>query len=313
MPVFADIEPTLFCLDAAKVEAKIGPRTKAVVAVNLFGQPAALAPIRAIADRRGLVMVEDNAQAPAARYHNTLAGTVGHLGVLSLNRHKTMQCGEGGIVLTNDAALAERVALVRNHAESVVPDWGRYDNADIVGYNYRLTELQAAVAIPQLARIDELNAWRARLANALTARLDGCGWFLPAQVRADCQHVYYLYPLLLQPEVAGVRRDTVLAALKAEGVHASAYVPPLYRLPIFTRHAEPEAPAYARLFPQAAAPGWSDHCCPVVERVEDHQMIVTNICRPPLGEAEIDEFVAAIDKVTSEVDALRAWERAQAG
>ena len=111
VPIFCDIDPDSFCIDPAKVEDLINSRTKAIVAVNLFGQPAALKKLRAISDKFNLILIEDNSQAPAAKHHGAYAATIGHMGVFSFNRHKTMQCGEGGVVVTNDGDCALRMAI----------------------------------------------------------------------------------------------------------------------------------------------------------------------------------------------------------
>ena len=122
VPIFCDIDADGFyfhCIDPAKVEGLINSRTKAIVAVNLFGQPADLKKLRSIADKHNLILIEDNSQAPAAQHHGIYSATIGHMGVFSFNRHKTMQCGEGGVVVTNDSDFALRMAMLRNHGECI--------------------------------------------------------------------------------------------------------------------------------------------------------------------------------------------------
>src|SRR4051794_1140057 len=145
IPVFADIEPDTFCLDPRSVRERITPRTKAIVAVDIFGCPADFDALLEIAREHELVLIEDAAQAPGATRGGRPAGTLGHIGIYSLNYHKTIQCGEGGVVVTDDDALAERLALARNHGEAVVADMGSRA-ADVLGFNYRLGELEAAIA-----------------------------------------------------------------------------------------------------------------------------------------------------------------------
>lgn len=314
-PIFADIEPDMYCIDPASVERRITRRTRAIIAVNLFGLPAELGALRRIADRNDLLLIEDNAQAPGALYGDRCSGTVGHMGVLSFNHHKAVHCGEGGAVLTDDEWLARRLRLARNHGEVVISDWQDVDASDttIVGYNYRLTELQAALVIPQIQRLDDLNRARVELADELTQQLRRFGFISGVEVRRDCTHSYYLYPIRYHGERLGIRRETFLAALAAERVHASAYVRPIHRLPIFTRHMRTTDPGFQRLFPGRTQDlPLVPECCPVAVDLSDHSLFVTNICRPPNGPNEIAEFCAAIDKIIDNLPGLRDWEARQA-
>ncbi|MEK6556690.1 MAG: DegT/DnrJ/EryC1/StrS family aminotransferase, partial [Candidatus Margulisiibacteriota bacterium] len=137
IPVFADIEPDFFCLDPKSVEEKITPRTKAIIVVDLFGQPYARDQINAIAKAHGLLVIEDCAQAPGAKMGDRFAGTLGDMGVFSLNYHKHIHSGEGGIIVTDNAEFADRLRLIRNHAESVVEGKGVANLVNMLGFNYR--------------------------------------------------------------------------------------------------------------------------------------------------------------------------------
>lgn len=310
-PIFADVEPETYCIDPASVSRLIGPSTKAIIAVNIFGLPAALAPLREIADRHGLILVEDNAQAPGARYHGRLAGTVGHMGVLSFNHHKAIHSGEGGAVLTDDEDFARRLRLARNHGEVVLDDWDQVVDGDteIVGYNYRLTELQAALLVPQLRRLAELTETRVWLADELSRRLAAYPFLKPVTVREGCSHAYYLYPIRYSAEQIGISRATFLAAMLAEGVHLAPYVKPIHHLPILRGHRSADHPRFGRLFPGRTTDLFpAVEPCPVAVGLSYDTLLVTNICRPPHTMAEVEEFIRALDKVSSGVDALSEWE-----
>lgn len=307
VPVFVDIEPEMFCLDPSKIEAAITDRTRAVVTVNLWGQVSNLGVIAEIARNYGLVMVEDNAQGAGALFQERPAGTVGDMAMFSLNRHKSIQCGEGGVVLTNDDELARRLQLSRNHGEVVMDDWGLAEPADLVGYNYRLPELNAAVAIPQLARLDAFNEARRERAERLTGLLKGFDCITPPKVREGCTHVWYLYGMLYDARSLGVSRDVFLKALVAEGVQVARYEKPIYMLPIFRNNTRPGEGTFARVFPEYGRPlPYGPGLCPVVERIQDEQIMLTNIIRQthPLG--DVDEFVLALEKVADNASALRA-------
>ena len=156
VPVFADIDPGTFCLSAETIGAKITPRTKAIIVVHIFGQTADMDPIMALAKEHGLIVIEDAAQCPFATYKGRPAGTLGHMGVFSLNYHKHVHTGEGGVVSTNDAGLAEKLRLIRNHAEAVVGKRGVTDLVNMVGFNFRMGEIEAAIGLCQLAKGPEL-------------------------------------------------------------------------------------------------------------------------------------------------------------
>src|ERR1019366_7464355 len=150
IPVFADIDPQTFCLDPKSVEANITPYTKAILAVDIFGHSADMDALMAIAAKHGLKVISDTAQAPGAMYKGKYAGTLAHVGGYSLNYHKHVHTGEGGILVTDDSDIFERLQLIRNHAEAVVGDKGVSNLANMVGHNFRLGEIESAIGIAQL-------------------------------------------------------------------------------------------------------------------------------------------------------------------
>jgi dTDP-4-amino-4,6-dideoxygalactose transaminase len=295
-PVFVDIEPDYFCLKVEHVAAAITNRTKAIVAVNIFGQPADLEPLAKLSKQNNLFLIEDNSQAPGARYKGKFTGTIGHMGVFSFNRHKTIQCGEGGIVISNNPELAYRLQLVRNHGEAVQGDLPigkqQSEHFDIIGFNYRLTELQAAITRPQFARLEQLNNHRVELAEYFTERLKEYSFLLPPKIRNNCSHVYYLYPMIYQKEYLGISRDVFVKAIVAEGIPIANYVQPLYRLPIYRTKLDGKSNYNADNFP-------------IVEDLWKNKMITTFICRPPLSKVHIDEFFSAIEKISEGANRLK--------
>jgi len=293
-PVFADVEERMFCLDPVLVEKAITSRTKAIIAVNLFGQPAALQPLKDLALRHGLVLIEDNAQSPGALYRGRPSGTIGHMGMFSFNRHKTMQCGEGGLVVTGDPRLALRLQLIRNHGETVVETRGGEVFFDTLGWNYRMTELQAAVAVAQVGKLDRLNEWRIRLADHLSARLRDCDYLETPEVREGCTHVYYTYVLRFQADRWGVPRESVVQALAAEGIPAgNGYVKPLYHLPLFRRRATKRS----SVGNEDGGMPQTREICPTAERLHRSEVLTTNIVRFPATTEDMDDLVAAVEKV----------------
>jgi dTDP-4-amino-4,6-dideoxygalactose transaminase len=224
-PVFVDVEPDTINMDASLLEAAITPRTKALIPVHLFGQPCDMDAINGIARRHGLAVVEDAAHAIGAEYHGQPIGGSGNLTAFSFYATKNITSGgEGGALTTNDETLAERVAIMSLHGISR-DAWKRYSASgykhyDIIcaGYKYNMFDLQAAVALPQLARIDAF--WERRL--ALKARLDAAIRDIPEIVlpaeRSGSKHAHHLYPIIVRTEELSADRDTIMAAIQAENV-----------------------------------------------------------------------------------------------
>jgi perosamine synthetase len=297
-PVFVDQEEATCCIDPDEVERAIGPRTKAIIAVNLFGGPAKVLRLRELADRHGIILIEDNAQAPKGQHGGCLLGTVGHIGVFSLNTHKTIQCGEGGIAVTNDDHLARRMALVRNHGENAIEAENWNEDADIVGYNYRLTELQSAIAEVQLQRLDELTEHRLRIAKALDRGLAQFEALRTAVVGLYDRHVYYVYPIWIDPQKAGLSRSHFIEALKAEGCPVTGgYVRPLYRLPLFQKLLR-EGKAFVR-HPSGV--------CPMAEKAYGETLLHTILIQIPGGIDLADRFSYAVAKVLAYADQLNNY------
>ena len=206
IPVFADIEPETFCLDPSSVEANITPYTKAIVAVDIFGHSADMDALMAIAARHRIKVITDTAQAPGSRYKGRPTGTLAHVGGYSLNYHKHIHTGEGGIVVTDDDEIADRLRLIRNHAEAVVGDKGVTDLRNMIGYNFRLGEIECAIGIEQLKKLDAFVAGRQRAAERLTRGLDGLPGLRTPIVKPGCTHSYYVYPMVLDLDRLGVQR-----------------------------------------------------------------------------------------------------------
>jgi dTDP-4-amino-4,6-dideoxygalactose transaminase len=192
IPVFADVDPSTCNVTAETIEARLSPRTRAVVVTHLFGNPCEMGPIRALAGRRGIPVIEDCAQAFLARWEGKLVGTLGHIGCFSLQQGKHITAGEGGLVVTDDDAAARRMFLFLNKA------WGYGDEKPdhyFLALNYRMSELQGAVAAAQLKKLDASVECRVRAARRLSEALDGLpGLELPV-APARGVHTFWRYCL----------------------------------------------------------------------------------------------------------------------
>ena len=311
VPIFADIDQETFCLDPASVEACITPQTKGILAVSIFGHPADFDALHDIARRHGMFLLEDNAQSPDAIYKGRKTGSLGDAGVFSFNRHKTMQSGEGGIVITNDETLAFKAACMRNHGEVAVEGFGVEDLVNTVGVNYRMTEIEAAIALCQFHKLPALNAARIRLADRLTQGLSQIPGIAPPAVQSACTHVYYFYVMTYDAETVGIPRGLFVKSVEAEGYYLRAgYVKPVYLEPLYQKKIcfGPDGFPFSAN-PRNAQLSYERGLCPVTERLQDHDLLLTNIIYPPLTEADMDGFVDACQKtIENRVDLIAAAE-----
>lgn len=300
IPVFADIDPQSFNIDPKAVEAAITPRTRAIAAVDIFGQSADIPALRSIAERHNLKLVTDTAQSPGALLNGVTAGTTADIGGYSLNYHKHIHCGEGGLLVTNDDRLAERLRLIRNHGEAVIESDQPEDLANILGHNFRLGEIEAAIAREQLQKLPSLVSTRQAAAARLKAGLAPLPGLTPPVVRKGATHVYYVYGMTLDCDLLKVKREWIAEALKAEGVtgllegYQNIHLNPMFRQRI----------AYgASGFPWIGlAKGKSDvtyqsGLCPVAEKLHQQSFLGLNLCAHAFNKAEVDAVVDAFRKV----------------
>ncbi len=225
--VFADIDPATFNLDPAAVEAAITPRTKAIVAVHIFGLPCRIEEIRAIADRHGIAVIEDAAEALGARRQGRMVGTTGSPAVFAFYPNKQMTTGEGGIVTTDDDEVHAAILSLRNQGRADAGQWLAHDR---LGWNYRMDDLSAAVGLAQVERLDGILARRAEVADryaALLARVDGVE--LPVEVPGDTRS-WFVYTVLLDP---AVDRDAVIGLLAERGIASKPYLPAIHLQPLY--------------------------------------------------------------------------------
>jgi dTDP-4-amino-4,6-dideoxygalactose transaminase len=302
IPVFADVDPLSGSLDVASIEERIGPHTRGILVVHQFGFPADMDRIMALARKHDLRVIEDCAQAHGARYKGVPVGTIGDIGVFSLNVNKTIQVGEGGVCVTHDSDLAYRMQLIRNHGEAVVGP-ARYENiTNMAGFNYRMTELGAALARVQLERLPQLTEKRLALVAHLESGLADVTTLRPLPGRAnevDSLSTYYVVPFTFTAGESRVGRDDIVKALRAEGVAMGAgYVRPLYLQPLYQRQelfksGYPfSAPANAHL-----RRNYEPGTCPVAERLHFKELLVNEHIRPPHDLSDVDDVVEAVLRV----------------
>ena len=234
VPVFADLRKGTHTLDVADVERRITPKTKAIIAVHLAGNPCDLNGLKALADRHNLVLIEDACQAWGAKYHGKPIGTVGHIGCFSLQNSKHITCGDGGVVGSSDERFGPLLQKFGDKGGNRFK-WGGLDG---FATNYRMSEPQAAVAAAQLTRLKAIAAKRNRLGNLLTEKIADIPGLIPHEVHPEDASVYWFYYFRIKPGAFKCSRSTFTKSLLAEGASVrGGYIgKPLYGEPVFQNH-----------------------------------------------------------------------------
>jgi len=316
-PVFVDIDENTFCLDPEKIEEKITERTKAIMMVDLFGQPAHWDKLRDIANKHNLRIIEDGAQAANATYRGKKACTLGDLGIISLNRHKIIHCGEGGVIFTDDDELAVRCKLIRNHGETTVEHFNLSDNSHTMGSNYRMNEIEAAIASAQLDKLQGLYDTRNQLAAYLSQKLNGLDGIITPYIQPETTSAYYLYTMRFLSDILNVKRETFCKALMAEGIPIEeGYGKPLYLQKMYQERAGRLKNAEGS-FCGLCGNTKSDNCnfnegiCPTVERMHFEEVFLGDFCHEPLTTIDMDDIANAFYKVLENIEDLKEFERSQ--
>ena len=228
-PIFVDSEPKTWNMDPEAVARAITPRSKAIMAVHLYGHPADLAALRALCDAHGLYLIEDAAEAHGATFGGKRIGSFGDVAAFSFFGNKIVTTGEGGMLTTRSEELARKMKMLRDHGMS--PE-RRYHHP-VLGYNYRMTNLQAALGVAQMERIDEILAAKRRIGREYREGLtDLPGLQLPAEL-APAESVYWLFSVLVDPATSAVDRNGLMALLKQESIDTRPFFGPIHQQPVY--------------------------------------------------------------------------------
>jgi dTDP-4-amino-4,6-dideoxygalactose transaminase len=217
-PVFVDINPETYNLDPEKVEEAVTTKTKAIMPVHLYGQPADMDPINATAEDHGLKVIEDAAQAHGAIYNGKKVGSIGDMGCFSFYPTKNMTTSEGGIITTDNYEMAEKARVLRAHGESE-----RYTHV-VLGYNFRMTDIAAAIGLAQLKKLEKFNEKRIENAAYLTKHIDDINGIKAPFVSENVRHVFHQYTVRIEN-----KRDEVMEFLNSRGIGTGIHYPkPIY-------------------------------------------------------------------------------------
>lgn len=299
IPVFCDVKKDIFCMDSKKLENCMSPLTKAIVPVHLFGHPSDMDEVMKFTKKNNLKVIEDCAQAPGGIYKNKNVGTIGDCGVFSFQESKNLMTGEGGMLVTDDDDIANVARMVRNHGEVLNQNLKqRTYKSEILGWGYRMTELEAALGVAQVSKMDFLNEERIKLCNYLASEINKIEGL--KHTKYDfVKHVYYVFGMLYDESKIGIPRDLFCKALNAEGIPFFAgYVKPLYLNPLY---AEKRAFAFKYYLGEAK---YVRGICPIAESLYEKEFIGTMIARPPATLEDMKDVIIAINKVIENKDEL---------
>jgi len=232
-PILVDIDPNYWCISPSKVKEAITPRTKAIIPVHLYGHPCDMDALIEIAEDYGLYIIEDAAEAHGAEYKGRKVGSFGHIACFSFYGNKIITTGEGGMCLTNDKEIAEKIRILRDHGMD--PKKRYWHN--VVGFNYRMTNLQAALGVAQLRKIEKFVEKKRRIAKLYEEELSSIKGITlhPEMTWAKC--VYWLYSILIDEKIIGITRDEFAEKLKNNGIETRNVFYPLHIMPPYQKYA----------------------------------------------------------------------------
>lgn len=302
-PVFCEVKPDTLCIDPVDLEAKITQRTRAIMVVHFAGNTADMDAIMAIAQRHKLRVIEDCAQAPGVRYRGRAVGSIGDAGVFSYTETKNITCGEGGMVVTDDTRIAGKCRLIRNHGEGVTDvDWPDEDLANVIGMNFRLTELQAAVALPQNRALAERN----RIRNANWRRLvdglaDHAAELAPFRLEDGAEFACHVMYWSWRPTKPGhPDRAELIKRMGRLGVPVGvAYGRLMHENPLYVRriaYGKNGYPWNGEKPTNVALSTYGTGACPRTEAL-NKTLVSFRFINPPNGERDMDDVVAAFRRV----------------
>lgn len=297
IPIFADIDPkNVLGFDLENVKKRITSRTKAIIPVHVNGYPQNMDGLMALAKENGIAVIEDCAHAHGAEYKGRKVGTIGRINCFSFQQKKNLPLGEGGMITTDDDALAEKARAIRSFGKARL------------AYNYRMSEFHAAIGLVRLANLDAANAIRIENAQFLYDQLANIPGLTPQKPLPDTKCVYYNFLMRYEPETFGLPRNRFIEAVNAEGVLLIALYYPLHRDQTF-RNGDcfgqgcPFTCPYYKA-PQSQRPNYADGSCPVSEEYCDHRNVEIKV-HPPATKEDLADVVAAIKKVIENIDELK--------
>ena len=294
IPIFVDVDPDTLCIDVKKIEKKITKKTKAIFVVHIFGHPCEMDKIMKLSKKYNLKVLEDAAQSPLGKFKKKYLGTIGDIGGFSLNYHKTIQCGEGGIVTTNNDDLAFRLKLIRNHGESVVDKLNKKVQGNIFGGNFRMNEIEAAISIEQLKKLKFLTKYRKNQAKYLIKKLKKFSFLkLPKNDFNGTEHVFYFFVMLFDQKKTTINRNKFHELCIKYGLEIRKdYVNPAYYNLLYQKNK-----VYPKKNKFLSKYKYYKGLCPIAEEILHNKILFGKFCRWPLKKKHLDELIKVLNTV----------------
>jgi perosamine synthetase len=301
IPIFADIDPKTFCIDPESVKKLINKKTKAIITIDIFGHPSNVSGLKKIIKGKNIKIISDSAQSPYSFYGKKLAGTLTDIGGYSLNCHKHIQTGEGGIIVTNNKKLAQRVKLLRNHAEVTIRKNSNEIN-NMIGFNFRLGEIEAAIGIEQLKKLKNIVIRKQKQAKYLINKLKNLNGLILPSIEKNCSHSFYSFPMVLDLDKIKFTRKLLVRKLRESGLpgfmegYQNLHLLPVYKKKI----------AYGKKnFPWSIFNSkikYYKGLCPIAEKLHDKTFLNFEFCKYDLGKSDLDFLSNKFIKVWTELE-----------
>ena len=310
VPKFVDVDPNTFCINPSSIIHSISERTKAILCVHLLGNMCDMDQIMKIAEDNKLKIIEDVAQAPGAKYKSRYAGTIGDVGIFSFQQSKNIMTGEGGMIITNNKEYAKRCRLIINHGEVCFDkDDKEKDLINMIGCNFRMTEITAAIGIAQLEKLDSVNNIRNDNAKFLIQSLEHFKFLKPPHIDEKIEPIFHILGFKFLKEFIGISRELFLAALRAEGIPAgTGYVRGMYDNPLFTKKIAYGLDKYPFELNKLPTDLKIKNNFPNIENLIRNQFIWFYQIANSSNKEDMSDIVNAIEKIVKNIDLLKSNE-----
>lgn len=295
VPVFADLDPKYFTISPEDIRNKVTKKTRAIIVVHQFGCPADMDEILKIAKEYDLRVIEDCAQAHLSEYNGKKVGSLGDIGIFSLNVNKSIQVGEGGVCITNNEAYYKKMCLIRNHGENAIDHFESISPINSIGMNLRMTEIQAAMGISQLKKVNQLTKKRLSLVKYFKDSISSIPGISSYEGRENCHTTYYQFPIWIDIEVIKVKLEELLEALNEEGAYFIRFTKPLYHLSTF-QNKDVLKQGLPWGHPESRDIDYKNDICNNTETIYNN-LLVNEFIRPPIKKRDIDDLVKILKKV----------------
>jgi dTDP-4-amino-4,6-dideoxygalactose transaminase len=297
IPVFADIDPQSFCLDPKDVKLKISNNTKAILTVDIFGRSSNINELKKIIKNKNIKILTDSAQAPYCLENNKIAGTYADAGGYSLNYHKIIHTGEGGIIVTNNDRIAKRARLLRNHAEVTNTYSSKKDLSNMVGFNFRMGEIEAAIGLSQYKKLKKILTKREKILNMLTTNLENLKGLILPPIGKSFFNNYYVYPMVIDQKKLKFSRSKIINLLQKEGVKGiSGGYQNVHLLPMLKKKIAFGTKNFPWSFNKKKFV-YKKGLCPVAEKLHNKTFFKIEVCMFDLGIRDIEFITKAFFNV----------------